>query len=855
MKIKKLKLKNKLNVLLMHTPGETSGSCQFWFRAGSALEEKNEEGIAHFLEHMFFKGTAKRPNNEISAAVEDFGGEINAFTSFDYTCYYINAPHTNLEESIDILLDMVANPLFKQEDIVPEREVVFEEYLRGLDSPGSFEFQELCQKVFTNKYGHSIVGREQTIKNFSREQLESFRKRYYNCANSLLIISGDLKNEKKILKLIESYKLPLGQKSQFPQFSLKSKTTPRVYSKEVRQAMVNLVIECPSFDGPQAPAEDLALNILFNGETSYLHHRLVIDDTTVSGVSGTSMFFAQGGLHLIRLLLPPENLSKAKDKLINALEELFQEGVKDHDIEKIKNQYIASKLYERETIESLAFSKGHGFAQNGNTEADEEFIERIKSCTKEEINRALKNIFSRTIHISIQLPKNHHKANKQLGTSWQIALKKLSAQQKQKKTTKEKIQKSKFDSRTQVIELAPQVKLLYRQGKEPPTFVFHGYMRGGLAFETPKNNGLYNLLQSQLPKGYEGCAFEELKKDLENKSASLHGFAGKNAYGLTLHGQSDHFEVLMKHYFGSLLSPLFEERWIEQEKELLQRELENHEEDPTRIAFKTFSQEMFKGHPYAMPIIGNKTTTKSFTRKQLQDTHRQQLYKHELLFCYCGDKPLKEVESLLRPYLKDLVAAKRTKALGKKCLEHSKNKKYFIELDRLQTHIVMGKAAYSMDHKEDLMLKMLSSHLSGMSSDLFTLVRDQLGLCYAIQSLHFSAKDGGYFGIYIGTSNDKRELAIQAISELLKELANKGLSSKEFNKLKRSIKGQNLLNLQTNGDYASTYSVPLYNGLGLDYFHESNQKMDKLKREDFNAFIKKYLDNKWLIVSVGKKAP
>lgn len=100
MKIEQKILANNLNTLFIHSPGSTSASVQMWFRAGSALEKTKDLGIAHFLEHMFFKGTKKRPGAQIARDVESYGGEINAFTSFDYTCYYINTPNRKLSTDI-----------------------------------------------------------------------------------------------------------------------------------------------------------------------------------------------------------------------------------------------------------------------------------------------------------------------------------------------------------------------------------------------------------------------------------------------------------------------------------------------------------------------------------------------------------------------------------------------------------------------------------------------------------------------------------------------------------------------------------------------------------------------------------
>jgi zinc protease len=175
--------------------------CSFWFKAGSALESEDHFGIAHFLEHMFFKGTASRPDHMIAHEVESFGGEINAFTSFDYTCYYINTPTNHLGQTVEILADMVANPLFAEEHLVPEREVVNEEYKRSQDSSSQYSFQFIQANSFTGGYSHPILGNPGTILNFTRKQLIQYRSKFYNNQNSMLVIAGDLSKKMRLLKL------------------------------------------------------------------------------------------------------------------------------------------------------------------------------------------------------------------------------------------------------------------------------------------------------------------------------------------------------------------------------------------------------------------------------------------------------------------------------------------------------------------------------------------------------------------------------------------------------------------------------------------------------------------------------
>ncbi len=148
------KSKHGINTLYLESPGSPLSSVQIWFRVGSAFERLEDFGMSHFLEHMFFKGTKKRPGAKIAEEIEAFGGEINAFTSFDYTCYFANVPSQKTKNTVEILLDMVSAPLFFKETIPAEREVVLEEYKRSLDSPSQFAFSRLQPSYPWNRKNH-----------------------------------------------------------------------------------------------------------------------------------------------------------------------------------------------------------------------------------------------------------------------------------------------------------------------------------------------------------------------------------------------------------------------------------------------------------------------------------------------------------------------------------------------------------------------------------------------------------------------------------------------------------------------------------------------------------------------------
>lgn len=850
-----LTLKNNLNTLFVNLPGSTAATVQIWFRAGSALEKKENEGIAHFLEHMFFKGTKTRPGAKIAHEVETFGGEINAFTSFDYTCYYINTPNIKLCDSINILLDMVANPLFNQKDLLPERDVVFEEYRRSIDSPGQYAFAKLQASSFTGPYAHQILGREETIKNFTEEQLHFFRNNFYNLSNALFIVAGDLLDKKNLIAQIEKYTLPHGPQSSFPTFLLQNKPTIDIHQKEVGMATLTMTIEAPSYSEESAASEDLAINCLGFGESSRLYHELVLHNTLANVASASTMFMNKGGAHFIRLVFPHKNAAALLSKFFKIIQDCLEQGFSNEEIQKIKNQYISSKIYEKESIESFSFSLGHSYAQNGDIKCEDEFIERIKKINTNTVNLSLKKIFSKTIHMSMQLPKDapqniYKKEIQGLQRKFISLQKKLTTNLSLK--NKLQVKKSSFDQQVQLIKIKPGVSFLYRQNLMTPTFVLQAYLRGGLSEEKQKTNGTYHLLSSMLTKGYNNISYEQIKKTLEEKSSSLSAFSGKNSYGLLMHGLSENFQELTPFFYGALISPDLPMKYLKHEKQLTLRALASQKEDPVKTCFKEVQNLFFNKHPYSLNPAGTPLSIKKITQKNLLDIHKKNLKNQEIVITYCGDKSLEESMSTLSP-LFDSLSPRKSRPLKSKNYKPISNVSRFIFFNREQTQIFYGIPSGKMGTPENLYLKMLTAHLSGQSSELFVDVRDKKGLCYSAQPVHFNAVEGGYFGIYMASGFDKVKAATLAIKEIINRIKNEGLPLEDFQRIKMMIKGQTLINVQTNEDFASVYSVPVLQGQDLDYYHHGNREVENLKYEDFQKNIKKILSRKWSTVIVGRK--
>lgn len=846
------KSSNQIRTVFINQPGSTSGTIQFWFNAGSALEEKEDHGVAHFLEHMFFKGTKKRPGSAIAYETESFGGEINAFTSFDYTCYYINSPFNKMSTALDILLDMVSQPLFSAQDIPAEKEVVYEEYLRSQDSAQQFSFQKLQAQVFSKGYSHPILGSGKHIKSFSKKQITQFRNRHYNKKNLTIVIAGDITQKSAFLKKIAKYKMPVGKPNLFPTLKVKKKPSLTLNEKDVEMAQVTYTIPSRDIVDHKSPADDLAWNCIGSGESSKLYKLMVQEDSLCNSATALSYYFKTSGMHMLRINCPVDHLPEALTRIEKFFLEVTNTGVESDILNKIKNQYLASKVYEKESLEQYAFSVGHSLTQFNDHKCDDKFIKLAEKVSIYGVNNSIKNILSRAVHVSALFPKGT--VNNEIKELFNGHLKKVNQQKQSKATRPSKSQGSKFDDRVKTFQIKDGIRLIYRFNDMTPTFSLQTYIKAGLANENVETNGTFHQLANILVQGHSGIDIFDYKKSIENLAASINGFAGKNAYGLTCHGQTKDFEEIFEHYKGCLFNSNFSSEVLENEVAIANRYLDSIKKDPAKICFEMIGKTFFQDHPYALNIIGNKESLPRITTDSLKKLHHENLANKEIVFFYGGPSEQEEVIQHITSLCEELEERPRQDYPNVE-LPTPDNSPLFLEMDREQTHLFMGKPVSHLGAKSQTFYKILSAHLSGQSSHLFVQMRDVLGLCYVVQPVHFSTLQCGYWGIYMASGNNKAKSACETLNILLQDLIQKGLTQKDLERTKEYIQGQTLLNIQTNDDYASTYSVPHLHHLGIDFFYQEIERIKKFKLTTFNKMLKTELGTDFKFFAVGAQNP
>ncbi|MEY8803023.1 M16 family metallopeptidase [Leisingera sp. XS_AS12] len=375
-----------------------------WYRAGSADEPPGQSGVAHFLEHLLFKGTDKLAPGELSATVRANGGQDNAFTSYDYTAYYQRVAADRLELMMQMESDRMTNLRLNPEDIETEREVILEERSQRTDNDPVALFREQLQAVqyLNHRYGQPVIGWRHEMESLDMEDALSFYRTYYAPNNAILIVSGDVDPE-EVRQLAEKYygvippnpDLPPRFRSQEPPQTAARRlnfTDPRVAQPYVQRSY--LAPERDSGAQEKAAALYLLAELLGGGNTSYLADALQFDQQVAVY---TGAFYSGSTLDdttFTFLIVPAEGVSmqEAEAALDASIARFLSEGVDPQQLERIKLQLRAAEIYDRDNVNGIANRYGRALSIGLTVQDVQDWPKILQSITADEIIAAAQEV-------------------------------------------------------------------------------------------------------------------------------------------------------------------------------------------------------------------------------------------------------------------------------------------------------------------------------------------------------------------------------------------------------------------------------------------------------------------------------
>ncbi|MFT0859665.1 M16 family metallopeptidase [Ancylobacter sp. G4_0304] len=372
-----------------------------WYRVGSADEQPGKSGIAHFLEHLMFKGTQKHPTGEFSQTVAKLGGQENAFTSQDYTAYFQRVAKEHLPVVMGFEADRMTGLVLTDEVVLPERDVVLEERRMRTDNDPASQLSEASQAaMFTNHpYGHPIIGWEDEIKKLNREDALAFYRRFYTPNNAILVVAGDVEPD-EVKKLAQESYGKVQPRAETALRKRPAEPTPRAERRlvladaRVGQPSLSRSYLVPSYRGN--PQESVALDVLSQvlggGSTGRLYRSLVAEQGLAANAGAwyqsTALDDARFGVSASpRPDVPLEKLEAALDEVVASI---AANGPDAGELERAKTRLVADAIYAQDNQATLARIYGAALATGTTVDDVQNWPEMVKTVTAEQVREAAK---------------------------------------------------------------------------------------------------------------------------------------------------------------------------------------------------------------------------------------------------------------------------------------------------------------------------------------------------------------------------------------------------------------------------------------------------------------------------------
>jgi len=834
-------LKNGLTVILEENSSSPVTAVNVWVKTGSACEVEGEYGLAHVHEHMLFKGTQKRAVGEIAKTIEAGGGDINAFTSFDETVYFVVSASRFLESTLDILADAMQNSTFDPVELEKELEVVQEEIRRSEDSPA----RVLSQKMFATAYDkHSykrpIIGTDESVASFTREKILNFYNKWYTPQNMVLVIVGDFKSDEiiptieKTFGKLEKRKLP---ECKIPVEPEQKTLKTFVIDDDINEAYFSMAFHIPNARHEDTPSIDVIANILGGGESSRLNRKIKEELGLVTSIYSYSFTPKDNGIFVIGGTLDPKNVNDAFREIVKQVYELKYLPVSGDEIDKAQINIESDSIYSKETMQGQALKLGVFEVEAGDYAYEQEYIDRVNRVTAEDIKRVANRYFlDSNLTAGVLLPTGKNTITpKMLKSTIKDETKLIKSRYAEKpKSNTEGVTRKVLDN---------GITVLIKENHSVPIFSARAVFLGGVRYEDSSTNGLSNFLSKMFTRGTSNRSSEEIAVEIDSMAGEIEGFSGRNSFGVAVDALSKNFNQAMELFSDVVLNPSFPDEEIERARREIVSDIKKQDDNMLRKSINLFLKSLYTEHPYRFNVLGNEANVQNFNSKDLNVFYRKQVDPRNLVITVVGDVNTGEALEVIERYFGDMTESDFIEITHKNESRQSDIREEVIyEKDKAQIHIILGFQGPTLYDKDYYAFEVLNSILAGQGGRLFLELRDKKSLAYSVTSFLSPGIENGFFGIYIGTAPGKEEEAIKGIKDEISKLLKDGITDEELNRAKNYLVGNFEISLQQNSAQAAKISFDEIYGVGWDEYSKYPEKIFDVKKSDVVRVAKRFID-------------
>lgn len=841
-----VKLNNGQTLIIKQVPQNPIVTIDTWINTGSINESDKNSGVAHFLEHLFFKGTTKYAPGEFEKILESKGAMTNAATSKDYTHYYITIPSKDFDLALSLHADMLLNPLIPRRELEKERLVVLEEISKNQDSPQNVMHNNLFKMLYQQEkhpYFRPVIGNSKVIESITRDEILDFYKAYYTPDNFYTVIVGDVVPADVMKKVETEFKTnekteAKAEIPKYPKLLPVSKPLKIVENKDVKNTYMVMAFRTQKFgDDKDAYALDVLSAILGEGKSSRLNQVLKEERQLVNSISSSSSLLKQDGLFGIQANFEPKNYDKVEKAIYEQINLIKKGNITDEDLAKAKNMIETSTYYSRESITNISNELGYSALFSGSTNYYDSYLSNIKKVTKAEVIKvAKKYLLPERVIISVVTPNNFEVSH--------TVIKSV-----ERKNTEAKVIE-KNNKATKYL-LGNGAQLIVEKNPNNSIIAIEIANKGGNQIEkTPATLALAAMLAKEGTKNYTS---KELSQILDEKGIDLTLNAGNDSFTITMQTTKNELQGALGLLSEIINYPAFPNYELEKIKKLKLASLKNLEDNPLMYSLDNFKALAFEGSIYGNNSEVYKKTIPIITKEEIESTYRQTLQPQNLVIAVVGNvDEAKIVNEFSTMFQIENIEGKKIdiKDLKIKTFEPVKNvEKTITKKDAKTAWLLLGYKTTNIFNEKDIVtLKIINAIMGeGMSSRLFRNLRDNEGLAYQIGTTNLQGALDGVFLAYIGTNERNLENAKRGILKEFNILKTEFVPQAELNRAKDKVLGNLIISLETNMDNAQLQS---YNGVvdrDINYIEKYKKMIESVTQSDILSAANKYFSKPYIM--------
>jgi predicted Zn-dependent peptidase len=385
-----------VRVVTAPMPHMESVSVGVWIGVGGRYESKRLSGISHFIEHLLFKGTARRTAKQISQTVEGIGGYLNAFTGEETTCYYAKASYRHLDVLLDVLSDMYLHPKFAAADIDKERQVIKEELLMYRDQPDHYVHELLNETVWPDQpLGRSLTGTPESLDGLGRKTVLDYKHRNYVAGNTVVAVAGHCEHDDIVERVARAW--PVTRNGRAPKFEPvrehQRAARLRYFSKPVEQTHLAIAVRGCSRHDPRRYAMKLCSVILGENMSSRLFQTIREEHGLAYSIQSSTSYFADTGALVISAGLDTKRLEKALRLALREMGKLARQAPSAEELRRAKDYAIGQMRLGLESTSNQMMWIGEHLLAYGFVQTPDEVERRIEAITPDEIQEVAAGLF------------------------------------------------------------------------------------------------------------------------------------------------------------------------------------------------------------------------------------------------------------------------------------------------------------------------------------------------------------------------------------------------------------------------------------------------------------------------------